>query len=315
MSDSWGENLTTFDSTISPESISDAIVDYVETIIPPILFEIETSSSKESRIKLIELKFKSKRMKKKTRASFLQQIESQRELFWYANNLKRRYERHRLDHENITFRRTWFQDETAIMNGGELANSNTMIRTKRRLWDDTAKQFPRENVQVTQLLDIRKEKLSDIVKCPDEQIPAIQENEILGKIEHNLSKGQFLSLSDLMEIREVLTFSDTKEVKDNILNLMRGYLGTITERNGVDSIEELHRHEEMIPENLKPTTLEETEIIDYPLLELLKAVILYEYRRQFRTARLDYMKNKITFEDYIRKVEGNTQIAGRLYPK
>jgi len=315
MSDSWGGNLTPSDSVIYSELISDAIVDYVESVVPSILFEVEIPSSEEFRLKLRKAEFRSKRMKKKVRTSFLQQIESRREFYWFINNLKRRYESPRLEHENITFRRTWFQDETAIMNGGELANPNTMIRTKRGLWDDTVKPFPREDAQVTQILDIHKGKLSDIVEYQGEQLPFTKENEILGKIEHSLSKEQFLSLSDFMEIREMLTFSDKKEVKDKVLNLIRAYLETIKRRNRVDGVEELYCHEEMIPDDLKPSMLEETEIIDEPLLKLLKAAILYEYRRQSRNSGSDYIKGKITFEEYMRKIEEYTCIAGKTYPK
>jgi len=306
--------MHSFDLALSSEAISEAIVDYVESIFPSILNELVIPSIEEFEFNFKIQKLKSKRMKKKNKSNFLKQSESRREFFWYLINLKRKNKKTNVEHGNIPFRFISFSDETSAIDGEEIVNSSSMvIRPNGGLLGNTITQNPPENVQITQFVEINKRKLSDVLEYQSEQKPFVRENEILDKIEFYINDGKPLSFSNLIEIIEVLTFSDKMEVKDRIFNLINTYLKTVKRKDEIDIVDEFNYHNVTLSEISKEIPLEKLETLDDTLLILLKATILYEFRRQCRNAGLNYIDGKMAFEEYDRKIEEYTWNASRMY--
>lgn len=134
--------------------------------------------------------------------------------------------------------------------------------------------------------------------------------ELMKKVEN----GQTLSLEEIQKIKEMLKIQEDRSILNNLLILLNKDIELRKKIYGVECISELYRGENLLPENLRIPKPRPNDIEDL-IKERWRAIVLHEYRRLHRLTGLEFIKGKLTYDEYIRKTKEYALIASGLYPR
>lgn len=121
-----------------------------------------------------------------------------------------------------------------------------------------------------------------------------------------------LTLGKLQEIKRGLNPSDTNSLND-VLAILEKDIALRRKMRGVDCLYELHRDDDLLPENFRTPKSGQGDIVGM-VAERMKAIIIDEYGRLDTIAGTKFINGKITYKGYIQKTEQYAIDGGNAWP-
>jgi len=163
--------------------------------------------------------------------------------------------------------------------------------------------------ELTEILELMKRYL-EVLLPPPPPTPV----QTLEEIREKMKNEQTLSFDDIQKINEILKSTSDEIILDEIFRILESDIKLRKIKFGIDCIKELYRGEELLPQELRtprPRRGDRREQID----EMIRAIVLNEYKRLHRLTGLKFIDGKIEYDEYLRKTREYAIIANRLYPR
>lgn len=306
---------TDVQTKVSSEKLSEAIVDYVESVIPSILTEVEAHVPTDDQLRLesLRLKLKSRRMRQGNRTSVLEHLRSKQAFVHYINALKQKRGRFNLDSEtNLPISTSISYDRNTVSFEETQARPiNTLVTRPQEIF--------RDNIMLTELQWDFLTQSARFSNLPNEHItnltidPQITfksdprfENRILDDLEKRIRIGGEFTLADLADLKETHNYPTEQGNMQRVMTIVEDYVELIKKRTSIDCFEEFLQYEKTLPYRSQTPPLKKNT------LGLIKAATLYEFRRAVRLLGSEFLESRITYEDYLKKVDEYTSLANRI---
>jgi hypothetical protein len=135
-----------------------------------------------------------------------------------------------------------------------------------------------------------------------------------GNLKQKIAEGKGLTLDDLSQIECVLEQLPDTHMMNQVMSILDLCIEDIRKRRGADCMKELLAFEGITAENyelVKSNSLSDIELINTKI----RAITLFEYRNEIRKEGLKFINGKISYAEYVEKLNANTDKAGEVYPK
>jgi len=294
----------------SPEEISEAIIGSIET--EPMLREIfkATRLPSAGEIRLEELK--AQRYRKRYRKKKIMQMKEKRELIFIFERFKSISSPITENSSSLPF--TLYDGADITLEAPQLQPSNASFIIQRT-------KIMRPNIELPLLESIESRIMDDQYLKPikEPMLSTIGEfiispSKILEEINEKLETQQTLSFEDLQKINRVLEFAYDITTLNEIHRVLESDIKLRKEKFNVDCLKELYRDEDLLPSKMR-TPRPKPDEIESLIHEKIRAIILHEYRRLHRLAGLEFIKGKITYDEYIKKTQRYAFDASKLFPR
>jgi hypothetical protein len=127
-----------------------------------------------------------------------------------------------------------------------------------------------------------------------------------------IQRGNNLEFDDLTEIKLILEESNERSILEEILQLLRDDVRIRKEKYGIAPVDLLYADQAILPTglHLKRPQLTDTKGL---IKEALRAIALVEYSKLCSVESINFLNNKIRYDDYLSKTENYSKVATDLW--